>query len=1228
MKKKLLVSLVPIMMLLTVCVGLSADIIHFPSLYAYADETTDSSTESTTESSEKEEEKPEPEIQTGDYATQQPPAKLATAYHDGYQRMISSSKANRAKQTQLFTDNIKTLTNIHFSNTGAMIGPVGLSNSANASNITNVTKVNKDSVNLYFGTPGVQYWTFGRAYNDLQNKAAKASPSSLGTDKVIGGVTGMPSMVANLGLTILTDFSPAPIILALVDSSVLSNASYGDNKFVEIVNNTPMLKSIISFFGDPAPLFPQVSMATMMLVSVIMFSIGLSLLTVFFNGRQFGMTIRKTAVKVIVVALAVPAAAKLYDVSLGMVSDVVEGKKMEGTDLTLTTSLALADWTNTGFALPDGSSLTVENNQFVFSEDMIKRLNIMSAARGGIISDSGAESTGVTSEGNEKIVAQHMIDSVGNNNETQINWVDAVTKGGSGSPSRPYYTEQLNGVADLLGANEEITAEVLSGDDSSGYIGYAGLSASGGGGNITYTMSGTGPGLTYTSAFNLLNTQFDQNGMSVRSNIVNPIIPTVAVGVNNYTAAKADNTKKPPNAFVMFILSCILLSAGFKALMNIITSGFGGMLHGGGSSVFGSSAGAGELIGAVIALIFGVMGLSLLMVVMQGVIGTLWTWIEGGIGNIVDIDTIMPTGLMESVNSWPWIGKHIADMIKDMVSFALTIVALFLLPKFIKIPIEAFGTWMASLPSAMAERASALEARFTGDHRTGGRGAGGHMASAAKNAQANSQAKSAAVKTGGAMLAGAGLRSILNKDSSKESTKSEDTGKPENPDGTDTPPSNEPSKNDSVVANEVINADDSAVDASSVNDDTSLEDSNIQEGANESIDAGLTEENSDDMTVSEGASTESISANESSSVSDSSSDTSANTSDSTTGDTVGGDNVADPDSAQSVSEAGGGAVAGAAMDANGNVTSVGIDSNNISEATSGDSVSGGDVAGDESVNSDAQMSSVETGSIEGNSSESASVAEGSSTESVSSESSVSSDIDSESSVSSDAISDASTVSAEQSVAGDTSIDSKSATSDSTDASQVASNKSVSADQSNVSANASVTKKEASESTGTSAKSGETTTRANRMADAIKSNGIVGALAGQGEVSAKEQAAVGAAHMAAGVMGMQGTTQHAVNNINARKGIPAKGDSKSSPTDKAAPKSSPGGYTEADIKHMEKRDAEKREAPRRTPVGQSTKDNGVAKNATNLTRDRKPLTGADSGTGSKKFFDQVSRSNKG
>lgn len=760
---------------------------------------------------------------SGDYSKLQIPSRIATAYHDAYIDAYADSSGDKAK---VLNSNINTILdaqnnagNVLFSNVGALYGSVSLSNSSSTSNITQLAGTDKEYIVNNLGGPsgaGVQYWQFGQALSDLNAKAQAASPSGVGSTSVMSGLNGLASIIGNVGISFLQNFSPAPLVLALHDSSILDTGKYENNYLVKLVNSTGPMKGFIQLFGEPAPGFPQVSMAEMIAVVIIIVTLGLSAVMVIFNGRNFGMAFRHTLIKILAISLAIPVAAVAYDKGLSAVKSVVDSKKSNIQDETVSTNLALADWAqNARFGVPQGMVLHVQDGRFVLSRDDIRKINLFTAKMSGVISEgeynSVINSPSADADSNViKKVSKHIKTSVSENkNKTTIKWADAMrgsdgadSKGGADSARRPFYTDTYNNVAKKLGSGSLIDDDGKIDKDanpsSSGYLAYASLYSTDGG--STFMMSpGIDYGLTPVAAFNIMNTTFDAKGFGVKSNLENPTVATIAPAANTYNALSgsekgqtaeesADAMKselKTPTLIVSVVISLTLLFAGLSALVRIISAGFGGMFSGGMGASVGSASGAGTLFGGILALIFGVVGLSLLIVVMQGLVDFLWGIVMDAVvtlgGNAFDV---MPDGILDSIRSWPLgLGVPLADMLTSLLRVLLSIVALIFMPSMIKVPITAFGTWVASFPSLVGEKFQQMSNKFTGDYRAGGNSGGGHMSQAINKASHSMSGRSAAMRTGAAMAGGAILRSVIDKKTAGPSSHSD--SKSVNDHGTD-----------------------------------------------------------------------------------------------------------------------------------------------------------------------------------------------------------------------------------------------------------------------------------------------------------------------------------------------------------------------------------------------------------------------------------------------------------
>lgn len=1115
---------------------------------------------------------------SGSYSSLQANAILATAYHDGYNIAVGTDRGKNQKDQkaaekafQTFTHNVNTIINVQTNNhhatfgaVGNLIGPVGLSGGSSTNALAATTSVNKQFLtNNMSGssTPsatglGMQYYKFGMAYQNLVKKARTVSPSSMSCSATATGLSAVAGTVAKLGTTILKDFSPAPVILAFLDSSKLNSPTYANNHLLGIINDTPVAKNVVRFLGDTVP-GTNLPMSIMIMLSCVLVSLGLNLLLVFFNGRNFGMSFRKMVSRVIVVSIAIPLAAEFYDFGLNAVDQLASGKATSVNNELVSTNLDVADWAKSAcFGLPNNMTLTVTDNQFVFGEDQIKAINMYSARQAGVISDS-EYNNGDVSEATIKKVAKHISSSVGDDNNTSVGWRDTVRS----RDGQPYYTDTLNKLANSLGSNQEIKT---TGDDgispqSAGYLSYEGLYSTDGGKSFTMDSSDSPYGLSPVSAYNMMDSTFSQDGIKVNSNINNPSVPTVAIGVNTYGAAT--NKKQPKmNEVVSAVISLSLLFAGFSALAHIIAGGFGGMFRGGIGSAVGSAAGAGELLGGIIALIGGVLGLSILIVFMQSVMdyvyGTIFTALDGAVGKLPMIHDIKSLG--DTLRKIPVIGSSLAAATDTITHFIDSLVCLIAFPKLVKIPIDAFGNWIANIPDFFSAKAAEMEARFTGDYRLGGMHSTGALNQAAAKQSAKLAAQKQAAKTGLAMMAGAGIKTILDKKNSKESAK-------------DTDKQNTDSKGDNTKlkdkeASEKSNSNDlkSVTDRGAKENKTATEESSEINGVDESVSSNNTAEV--DKALGDDGGKESI---EPVNDSDISSEQSVSDTDDDSKQSTGADKSNDHpdavDNSESVSDNN-----SKQPVADGNTGKSEVSDEHPANADGSESVSGNDngeqhseqpVAGENGKSGD--------GSDTGNAADVKNISESNMGDSVASDNSQDGD---STSTNISTKGDSQSISQESSQEGSDTANSVETTDASAEVSQEA-NTSVqpgmsvaNSDTDNSSqvqthqVDEAISRRDSSvRDAGQSSAGASTNVDATTKAVSDKANSFIQKIAesgrsaankavnnsvmrnivgtSSGEVTAKEQFAMGAAHTAAAVVGAQAITQHGVDQINRRNGKP-------------------------------------------------------------------------------------------
>lgn len=1188
-------KLILLVMTSLMLVSVSAPVVQ----HVFADDTT-SSDKKDDKNDGKKDDSSDSASSSSNYKNLMVPSILSTAYADGLKLASGNSEADD-KAYQKFYGNITNIlayqnsNNQHvFSNVGTMFGQVGLSSGSSTNDIASLSSVTKSELDSRFSVGndklGLAYLNFGNAYTNLISHANKRDTSSVGTESVMMGLTAVSGKVANIGATILSSFSPAPLVMAFRDSSVLTDAKYDDNKLIKIVRDNEIIGNIVRFFGDPAPGFPQVSTADAIVVAIIVFTTGLSLLSVFMNGRQFGMSLRKTMVKVLVVAVAIPLGARLFDFGTKLLSDTASTQANSPDAQIVKSNLLLGPWANvTKFGLPEGTTLSTRDGEFLLTPSNIYSINMYVAQKAGVIKNT-------TDDDADKKVAKYIKNSItADKNETTIGWTNLIRS----STKTPWKTDKLLQVADALGGNKDINKDVKIEDI--GYLTEGGLISTADGTQFSQTgVSDYGFGMTPLAAFNIVNTTFDSNKLSVKSNLVNNLtLPTVAVGANTYmygeTKSKDDDAANRTISMpISFVLNLVMLFAAFSAMARILSAGFGGMLHGGASSAFGSAAGWGELTGAVIALIGGILGLSIIITVLDGAINSIWNLLMDAImlgKHAIKVDDVLPANFLDSIGSIKWLGKFLVELLSSVVNFILSLVALIILPKLIKIPIEAFGTWAAGLPGYMSEKAQAMENKFTGDYRSGGNSGGNHMANAAAKAAAKSRAQNQALKTGAAMLAGAGLNHVLNRNSNSSVTgDTNNNSEDKNKDGLITPndsvtsnPENKDGAGDMNVddatsttdTNEMVDGD--VVDENESVDATQIDGNDVSEESQESV------EDSDNFeSVTGGSVDESSVQNSSDAAQNVNTPSEGDTSDSVSGDAVGGstDN-ATGDGAVNASESG-------AVDAKVEANS---DSSVVDESQDGESIQSFDSA--QSIESSSDQESVTN---DGNVSDSSTNVDGA--QEVNSSDSVSSRADAINE--SHAKVDASSVSSDKSVTSEGGVDNSSSINSKADNATSQSTKAINAGDktSNVS-NKSVT------GSASNGKRAQVSSRASRLVNSVKNNSIVQNVAGtaKGDVTSKEQAIMGATHMAAAVVGAEGITQRGVDNVNGRKGSANKDANKAS----AGKEMSNGMRTrdEASIRQQEsedKRHRDRKQAGGGKPV--TRRETGKPKNSSSSNQTRK------------------------
>lgn len=733
------------------------------------------------------------------YAKLKIPSRLSTAYHDGYQKALAdgdSKKDSKAtasgsdsKDVTTFKNNIKTIlsTTDSFSNVGALIGPIGLSQQASGTD----TVAQKSAADVRFlktfmvtnsqqpgsdDTAGMAYYTFGKAFSNTVNMANHVSPSQASGNKVSAALQNTSAKIANIGITLLRYFSPAPVLLALFNENELKNASNGDNLFVKFVIGNEIMRGMIHFFGSRAPApFSKVSNMFMIVGIFSFFMLGFYGFAEFFSSGSLIKWLKKTFLKVTIMMVGIPLSMKIYNDGLKLLDNFVAVQSQPPESEALRNNLGLAMWANAGFALPSGTELKVVNDNFEWDEDTVQKINLHSARLLGLISSNQEQHP---SNKVKELVVRKMISFGNDKNSATLAWAEPLTEDG-----KVYHTDGLNALADALGTDEKIDPKSKDINlNTIGYLNNGKMKASGSGDTYTYSQTDDNYwGFSPIAAFNFVNTDFSNTSISIIDNMSTNKIPAVAAEAAAYNVGSAKEINSRGHEMhmpspVVSIISFVSIIFAIKAISTILTNGFGGLLFGAGRSTAGSAQGVGQLIGGICALVGGLMGVALIDVLIlqafdcvYGLIAELINKIPG-ISNLNDLASSIQKSAIGKI---PWLGNMIVGLCRSITTLLSSIIVLIFGVSFIRIPLMAFAQACASLPTKFAETAARMEAKITGDYNPpSGGGAPGGMA----GALAKSAAQQGAVYKQGASMAFGGLKDALSK---KDSSNIDNSNKEE-----------------------------------------------------------------------------------------------------------------------------------------------------------------------------------------------------------------------------------------------------------------------------------------------------------------------------------------------------------------------------------------------------------------------------------------------------------------
>lgn len=655
----------------------------------------------------------------------------ATAFDDARNAIKSASSEDIDEMETNFYSNLSVLCSNRFGNVGLFVGPKGSSSNADITS-TLFAKVSIDNAQIEAydnQTSGAfsKYKAFGGAVQKLNSKAQKANGSSSSIQKGLDELSAAGAKLTNLGAELLAKYNPAPLVLSMFDANELN--THPDNKLVALVNGSRDMRELFTILGVPTRFGVPLSFLILFFAVFLLFIT--SFLMTLINGRSAGEHIRKMMVKVLIGSIAVPLIAKGLDAGIGLLGTISVTQANSPEANYVEQNLNFADWYACGFSLPSGTSLAIDKNgEFVLTPNDVRAINTFTYSK-----IWGTPSDRKMMEKMEEYFTQYKAMPMA------VNFSEPTTQSG-GRAGRPWRTKNFYEALDNFGTNELLTNELEFDESGSnpelaniGYFASNRLSMSGGNGSWVVSGSGTRYGISPIAATNLMRTTFTGSAMTVNSNST---MGGVVFGADN--GVGTTTTQMP--SLVRFLATFSMVLAAMKGLFTILSAGFAGVLSGGMKSATGSSAGFGQAIGGVIALVGGVFGISVIMTLSFTLVDQLYGIMQNLIsGTTAGNDILQP--IREVFDGIPILGPIIGDFMKSVSRFILSILCMLTFPKFGGIPVTLFCQYLSELPSRMAEQAQQIENRFTGDFRGGGGGFhGGGMQSANQMvAQAAGQGK-------------------------------------------------------------------------------------------------------------------------------------------------------------------------------------------------------------------------------------------------------------------------------------------------------------------------------------------------------------------------------------------------------------------------------------------------------------------------------------------------------
>ena len=559
-----------------------------------------------------------------------------------------------------------------------------------------------------------KYKAFGFAVQNLNNSAQKSNTTSVSMDDGLDAMSEAAIKLGSLGTKFLNDYNPGPVLLSLYDSSNLSK--YSSNKLVQIVINNEVLKNVITLFGDK---IQPVNVSFFLLVNAVIAVVGfaLSLFLTLLGNRTIGDGLRHFLVRIVVGTVGIYLIANVMSTMLQWVTDSILTMNTSPESSYVENNLNVYDWYQTGFQLPASVELQIDaSGNFIFTNDIVRKINEYTYER-------------LTNESpSDEAMKERMEAYAQNGNVGTASFITPSMSSADGADAwaTDVYYAIMNNYAqnkDLMDGNDEVESPLYGKTSFSIYLcrylwmSSLSISENGDGWSVHGNGSDTYYGLNPISAFNLVRSDFAGEAITSTATVY-PAISYVSFDTVNSANPDGSNNM---NSITRFIASFTLVLAAMKGLITIITAGFGNMISGGVKTAFGSAHGLGQALGAVVAMLGGLIGISVIMSMTLSLLDTLY-----GICKELLVGTAVGDAFLEPLHDTlgkiPFLGPILTGAAKTGVDLILTLILSLTFPKLGGIPITTFASFIAEIPSRIAERAQMIESQLMSGRSSAGGG--------------------------------------------------------------------------------------------------------------------------------------------------------------------------------------------------------------------------------------------------------------------------------------------------------------------------------------------------------------------------------------------------------------------------------------------------------------------------------------------------------------------------